>query len=52
MISYEPRLSSAEASKRVYTVYGKVRLSDSGWTVVPSGRTGDYNFFKVSVRMK
>ena len=52
VVSYEPQLTSAEASKRVYTVYGKKRLTDSGWTVVPAGGAGDYNFFKVSVRMK
>ena len=47
-----PRLLEAEEAKRVYTVYGKVRLTDSVWTVVSPDRAGDCNFFKVSVRMK
>ena len=52
VISYAPRLTDVEEAKRVYTIYGKTRLTDSSWTVVPSDRAGDYNFFKVSVRMK
>ena len=39
-------------TKGVYTVYGKVRLTDSVWTVVSPDRAGDCNFFKGSVRMK
>ena len=52
VISYEPQLAPAEAAKRVYAVYGKARLTDSGWTAVQPGCAGDFNFFKVTVRMR
>ena len=51
VISWSPELSAAEAAKRTYRIFGKVRLNDSNWTLV-DGNAADYNFFKVSVEMK
>ena len=51
IISWTPELSSAEAAKRSYKKYGKVRLSDSSWTLI-DGDASAYNFFKVTVEMK
>lgn len=51
IISWSPELSAAEAAKRSYTTYGKVRLTDPDWTPV-DGDEADYNFFKVEVKMK
>ena len=50
-IGWEPELSEAEAAKRVYRKYGKVRLNDSEWSPI-DGDEANYNFFKVSVEMK
>lgn len=52
VISWTPELDAARAAMRKYTTYGKVKLTDSEWTVVPEGRASDYNFFKVTVEMK
>lgn len=52
VVSYTPELTEAEKAKRVYRTYGKVRLGDDGWTLVPEGREADYNFFKVTVELK
>lgn len=53
VISYTPELSAEETAKRVYTTYGKKSLTDgSDWEVVEPGTEADYNFFKISVRMK
>ena len=51
-VKWTPELPSGQAALRRYTVYGKKSLSSSAWTVVPSGREGDYNFFKVTVEMQ
>lgn len=52
VISWTPELDSERAAMRKYTTYGKAKLSDSEWTVVPDGREDDYNFFKVTVEMR
>ena len=51
VVSWSPELSATEAAKRVYRVFGKVRLTDPDWTFL-DGNAGDYNFFKVVVEMK
>ena len=51
VVEWEPELVPDEAAKRLYTVYGKVRISDSGWSPV-DGDTAEYNFFQVTVEMK
>ena len=51
VIGWSPELSAAEATKRKYTILGKVRLNDDDWTEV-DGDEADYNFFKVRVEMK
>ena len=51
IISWTPELSPAEAAKRTYRTYGKVRLNDPNWTEI-NGNAEDYNFFKVSVEMR
>ena len=52
VISWSPELTEAEAAKRIYRTYGKVRLTDAEWTEVSEGDEADYNFFKVSVEMR
>ena len=52
LIAYTPELSEAEAAKRKYTTYGKVKLSDKEWAVVPDGGEDAFNFFKVTVEMR
>lgn len=52
VVGYTPELTETEKAKRIYRTYGKVRLGDAGWTLVPEGREVDYNFFKVTVEMK
>lgn len=52
VISWEPQLSAAEAAKRTYTIYGRQSLLSGDWSVVPQGQARNYNFFKVTVRMK
>ncbi len=51
IISWTPELSEAEAAKRNYKKYGKIKLNDAEWTLI-DGNEADYNFFKVSVEMK
>ena len=51
IISWTPELTEAEAAKRVYKKFGKVKLNDVEWVEV-DGNEADYNFFKVSVEMK
>ena len=51
IISWTPELTEAEAAKRVYKKFGKVKLNDAEWVEV-DGNEADYNFFKVSVEMK
>jgi len=52
VVSWEPVLSSAEAAKRTYTIYGRQSLYSGDWTPVAAGHAKDYNFFKVTVEMK
>ena len=51
IISWSPELSPAEASKRLYTTYGKVRLTDPDWLPFNDNPSA-YNFFRVTVEMK
>ena len=48
-VSYLPVLSEVETAKRVYTTYGKARLQDAEWSVVPLNNEVNYNFFRVAV---
>lgn len=50
IIDWKPKLSDAEAAKRVYRKYGKKRLTDD-WTII-DGDAANYNFFMVTVEMK
>lgn len=52
VISWSPELSPAEAAKRTYRKFGKVRLNDANWTEIAAGEEENYNFFKVTVEMK
>jgi len=52
IISWTPELTEVESAQRVYTTYGKAKLSDADWSVVEKGRESDFNFFKVTVEMK
>ena len=52
VISHTPELSPAEAAKRTYRTFGKVRLNDPRWTEIAAGEEENYNFFKVTVEMK
>ena len=51
IISWTPELSATESAKRSYKKYGKVKLTDTNWTLI-DGDAANYNFFKVSVEMK
>ena len=53
VIGWSPVFSDpAEAAKRVYRKFGKVRLQDKDWTPFADGEEENYNFFKVTVEMK
>ena len=52
VVSWEPVLSSEEAARRTYTVFGRQSLYSGDWTPVAAGHARDYNFFKVTVQMK
>ena len=52
IIAYSPELTPAEAAKRKYTTYGKVKLTDKEWTPIAEGEEENYNFFKVTVEMR
>lgn len=52
VVGHLPVLSAAEAARRKYTTYGKVKLDDADWTPVPSGDEANYNFFNVTVEMR
>ena len=53
VIGWSPMFSDpAEAAKRVYRKFGKVRLQDKDWTPFADGEEENYNFFKVTVEMK
>lgn len=52
IISWTPEVKDESGRYlRKYTVYGKAKLVDEQWEVVPEGCEGDYNFFKVTVEM-
>ena len=51
-VSYTPELDDAAKAERVYTVFGKARLTDADWTAVTDGNESAFGFFKVTVRMK
>ena len=51
IISWSPELSPGEAAKRLYTIYGKVRLTDPDWLPV-AGDPSPYNFVRLTVEMK
>ena len=51
-ISWEPKLTADEESKRVYTEIGKTNLADKGWTNVSPANRDVMRFFKVKVEMK
>ena len=57
IVIWSPKLSDAEAAKRVCTIYGKKTLEDSyggeprtiePWTPVETPAQGGWRFFKVS----
>lgn len=51
-IDYQPKFDDPdEAAKRIYTRYGKRNLKDAAWSII-NGDEADYNFFKVTVKMK
>ena len=52
VIEWYPRLSEAETARRIYTIWGKVRLSDAQWREIQADEMRDFNFFKVSVEMR
>ena len=52
VVSWSPVLSATEAARRTYTIYGRQSLLSGDWAVVPSGQEANYNFFKVTVKMK
>ena len=47
-ISWEPRLSADEESKRTYTIYGRESLTDGEWTTPTNAAS---HFFKVRVTL-
>lgn len=51
-IEYKPVLSATEQAKRIYTTYGRKSLWSGDWVEVQSSELKNYNFFKVSVRMR
>lgn len=52
VVKWEPELTAVEASKRIYTTYGKKDLADPEWVPVSDATKSDYQFFKVGVEMK
>lgn len=52
VVTVRPALPEKERAKRKYTLWGKRRLSDEAWTVVPEGSETECNFFKVSVELR
>jgi hypothetical protein len=51
IISWSPELSPEEAAKRLYTVSGKVKMTDPDWLPI-DGNASDFNFYRVTVEMK
>ena len=61
VVIWSPKLSEAEAAKRIYTTYGKKTLEGSHggeprtiepWTPVETPTQGGWRFFKVGVEMR
>ena len=60
VVVWSPKLSEAEAAKRIYTTYGKKTLEGSHggeparemWTPVETPAQGGWRFFKVGVEMR
>ena len=53
VVVWSPKLSEAEAAKRVYTTYGKKTLEAAEpWTPVETPAQGGWRFFKVGVEMR
>ena len=53
VVIWSPKLSDAEAAKRVYTTYGKKTLEVvEPWTPVEMPAQGRWRFFKVGVEMR
>ena len=61
VVVWSPKLSEAEAAKRIYTTYGKKTLEGSHrgeprmielWTPVETPAQGEWRFFKVGVEMR
>ena len=60
VVIWSPKLSEAEAAKRVYTTYGRKMLEGSHggeparemWTPVETPAQGGWRFFKVGVEMR
>jgi len=51
-IECRPALSETEKAKRVYTIYGRTSLWNGDWVQVQPSELKNYNFFKVTVRMR
>ena len=51
VVTWKPDSPDLRAT-RLYTTYGKKTLLDREWTPVTDVNRGDYNFFKVEVKMK
>ena len=53
VVTWSPKLSEAEAAKRIYTTYGKKTLEAAEpWTAVETPAQGGWRFFKVGVEMR
>ena len=53
VVVWSPKLSDAEAAKRIYTIYGRKTLeSGEPWTPVETSAQGGWRFFKVGVEMR
>ncbi len=48
-INWDPRLASEEEAKRVYTIYGREKLEEGGWTTPTNAL---HRFFRVGVEMR
>ena len=59
-VIWSPKLSEAEAAKRIYTTYGRKTLEGSHggeparemWTPVETPAQGGWRFFKVGVEVR
>ena len=48
-ISWNPRLAAEEEAKRVYTIHGREKLEEGGWTTPTNAL---HRFFRVGVEMR